>query len=602
MIRFRTAESPFKSDSTPLNKTGFTLMHNQVGEVIAQVMATKSNVTVTWLPSMMRVDAVGQMEVNYDEIAEELGEEPGFFDSAELEEDMSTHYGRMIHLDDRTLFFANPEDAAEYLGFDLVAPMTGGEIPQARGRFGQQYGVRSGNKEFARREGTGAIVPAAAQFSSRQNEDAVTLVAVRRRWPPAPRADDPRSVLASWREDTEQPTERAAAALEDNGFNRSGGTESRPPTGSYVLLPHAGAVFVKTDLVRAAEVEDLLGEDFVVAPDVVLAAQPLPPEVASRIVTFSELDEQAECRWPKESGIEAAHEAGNFGNGVIVGVFDTGCDADHAEFLDHTVDFVYVPPGGGSQRSVRGFATGWHGTHVAAIAAGRRRGIAPDVRLLAAGVIESETYESSLRRLTTALEWFEGRLESSELEALPAVLNLSLGFPARLLASPQVKPALTVIRVLLDHLVDAYRVLVVAAVGNDGPGAPLIPACFPGVLSVGAISSLNGEPAPFSSGGPGPAPYELIDTPDVVGYGVDIMSAMQRDVPGVSLYRTCSGTSMATPYVSGVAALVASATGLQGLDLANHLKSHALRLPYPPERVGSGLVRYTLRGAAVHER
>jgi hypothetical protein len=217
-------------------------------------------------------------------------------------------------------------------------------------------------------------------------------------------------------------------------------------------------------------------------------------------------------------------------------------------------------------------------------------------------VIESETYESSLRRLTTALEWFEGRLESSELEALPAVLNLSLGFPARLLASPQVKPALTVIRVLLDHLVDAYRVLVVAAVGNDGPGAPLIPACFPGVLSVGAISSLNGEPAPFSSGGPGPAPYELIDTPDVVGYGVDIMSAMQRDVPGVSLYRTCSGTSMATPYVSGVAALVASATGLQGLDLANHLKSHALRLPYPPERVGSGLVRYTLRGAAVHER
>jgi propane monooxygenase coupling protein len=34
---------------------------------------------------------------------------------------MSTHYGRMIHEDDRTLFFANPEDAAEYIGFDLVA-------------------------------------------------------------------------------------------------------------------------------------------------------------------------------------------------------------------------------------------------------------------------------------------------------------------------------------------------------------------------------------------------------------------------------------------------------------------------------------------------
>jgi propane monooxygenase coupling protein len=118
---FKTAESPFKADNTASNRCGFTLMNNQVGEVVAAVMATKPNVTVTFLPSMMRVDAVGSMEVNYDEISEALGEEPGFFDQAELEEDMSTHYGRMIHLDDRTMFFANPEDAADYLGFDLTA-------------------------------------------------------------------------------------------------------------------------------------------------------------------------------------------------------------------------------------------------------------------------------------------------------------------------------------------------------------------------------------------------------------------------------------------------------------------------------------------------
>ena len=114
-------ESPFKSDSTPSNRCGFTLMNNQVGEVVAAVMATKPNVKVMWLPSMMRVDAIGKMEVVYDEISEALGEEPGYFNQGELEEDMSTHYGRMIHTDDRTLFFANPEDAAEYLGFDLVA-------------------------------------------------------------------------------------------------------------------------------------------------------------------------------------------------------------------------------------------------------------------------------------------------------------------------------------------------------------------------------------------------------------------------------------------------------------------------------------------------
>jgi propane monooxygenase coupling protein len=115
------ATSPFKSNNTASNMCGFTLMNNQVGAVIAQVMATKDNVTVTPLPSMIRVDAVGRMDVVYDEVSEALGEEPGFFDAAEFEENMSTHYGRMVHLDDRTIMFANPEDAAEYLDFDLVA-------------------------------------------------------------------------------------------------------------------------------------------------------------------------------------------------------------------------------------------------------------------------------------------------------------------------------------------------------------------------------------------------------------------------------------------------------------------------------------------------
>jgi propane monooxygenase coupling protein len=114
-------ESPFKSDSTASNKCGFTLMNNQVGAVVAEVMGHKDNVTVTPLPSMIRVDAIGKMEVVYDEVSEALGEEAGYFDAAEFEENMSTHYGRMIHTDDRTIMVANPEDAAEYLGFDLTA-------------------------------------------------------------------------------------------------------------------------------------------------------------------------------------------------------------------------------------------------------------------------------------------------------------------------------------------------------------------------------------------------------------------------------------------------------------------------------------------------
>jgi propane monooxygenase coupling protein len=118
---FKTPESPYQSNNTASNRCGFTLMNNQVGEVVAQVMETLPNVKVTWLPSMMRVDGEGMFELIYADVDEAAGEEPGWFSAAEFEESMSTHYGRMIHEDDRTIMFANPEDAAGYLGFDLVA-------------------------------------------------------------------------------------------------------------------------------------------------------------------------------------------------------------------------------------------------------------------------------------------------------------------------------------------------------------------------------------------------------------------------------------------------------------------------------------------------
>ena len=119
MTAFKTSESPFKADNTASNMCGFTLMNSQVGVLIANVLARLDNVTVTYLPSMIRVDCVGRMDFVYSEISEALGEDEGFYDAAEFEENMSTHYGRMVHLDDRTIMFANPEDAAEYLDFDL---------------------------------------------------------------------------------------------------------------------------------------------------------------------------------------------------------------------------------------------------------------------------------------------------------------------------------------------------------------------------------------------------------------------------------------------------------------------------------------------------
>ena len=106
-------------NATASNMCGFTLMNNQVGAIIATVLERLDNVQVTHLPSMIRVDGEGKFETVYADIDEEAGEDEDWFGAAEFEENMSTHYGRMVHLDDRTIMFANPEDAAEYIDFDL---------------------------------------------------------------------------------------------------------------------------------------------------------------------------------------------------------------------------------------------------------------------------------------------------------------------------------------------------------------------------------------------------------------------------------------------------------------------------------------------------
>jgi propane monooxygenase coupling protein len=106
----------YEIERTSSGKCGVTLMNNQVGYVVAQVMRAKDGVNVSEYPSMIRVDGDTKIVFDFDEIADALGFE---FGVPEFEEIMSTHYGRMVHLDDQTVLFANPEDAAEYIDFDL---------------------------------------------------------------------------------------------------------------------------------------------------------------------------------------------------------------------------------------------------------------------------------------------------------------------------------------------------------------------------------------------------------------------------------------------------------------------------------------------------
>jgi propane monooxygenase coupling protein len=107
----------FQADPTSSNRAGVTLMNNQVGYVVAELMTAKPGIRVTELPSMIRLDGDARIEFDFAEIAESLGWDD--FGNDDFEEIMSTHYGRMVVLDDRILLFANPEDAAEYIDFDL---------------------------------------------------------------------------------------------------------------------------------------------------------------------------------------------------------------------------------------------------------------------------------------------------------------------------------------------------------------------------------------------------------------------------------------------------------------------------------------------------
>jgi propane monooxygenase coupling protein len=106
----------FKQDNTRSNQCGLTLMNTQDGYVIARIMAGKKDVRIRELPSMIRVDGINLIDFDLDELSVALGRE---IYPADIEEVMSTHYGRMVVTDDHVYLFANPEDAGEYIDFAL---------------------------------------------------------------------------------------------------------------------------------------------------------------------------------------------------------------------------------------------------------------------------------------------------------------------------------------------------------------------------------------------------------------------------------------------------------------------------------------------------
>jgi subtilisin family serine protease len=300
--------------------------------------------------------------------------------------------------------------------------------------------------------------------------------------------------------------------------------------------------------------------------------------------------------WPEGSGIPQAIQQGIRGADVLVGVLDTGVDADHVEFSDKIITYRHVsffpnlpdwPP-----RDVRGFDVDGHGSHVCGIIAGKNVGVAPQVSLYVASVIESETTRTSLTRVISGLNWLLEQFSLPNNERKPAILNMSLGFsisPPPDIDAQEFHQRIQAMHVLLHTMAQA-NILVVTAIGNEGVGRINYPAALEQAVGVGAID-FEGKIAEFSGSG---ALLGKTAKPDLVGYGVDVNSCIERDYQANSLYQRLSGTSMAAPYVTGIAALYRC----QEPNLSQEETQQKLLANCEPlagqlkDRIGNGLARF----------
>ena len=100
-------------DQTISHQCGVTMSDSVEARAIAEFMGAKEGVTVTYAPAMIRIDGEGQMAFKMDEISDYLGREM----TAELfEVNASTHYGRMVRVDDNTvILFGNMDEMMEYI-------------------------------------------------------------------------------------------------------------------------------------------------------------------------------------------------------------------------------------------------------------------------------------------------------------------------------------------------------------------------------------------------------------------------------------------------------------------------------------------------------
>lgn len=252
------------------------------------------------------------------------------------------------------------------------------------------------------------------------------------------------------------------------------------------------------------------------------------------------------------------------GAGVRVAILDTGIQRNHP---DLQVAGGYLAIKSGSYKRLP--RTQWdddegHGTHVAGTVAALNNdygvvGVAPGASLYAVKALDRNG-GGSLSDIIDGIDW----CIANGID----VINMSFGASSDNLS-------------LYQAVVRAYNagVIMVAAAGNSGPGDNTVgyPARYVETIAVAATDSADGI-ASFSSRG---------SQVDIAAPGVAVLSTVLG-----SGYVAWSGTSMATPHVAGVAALLLQANGpMSPAAMKALLKANAEDLGWPVNMQGAGLVR-----------
>jgi serine protease AprX len=252
-------------------------------------------------------------------------------------------------------------------------------------------------------------------------------------------------------------------------------------------------------------------------------------------------------------GVTSARSTfGVTGAGTQVCIPDSGVDPHHEQLDSKVIGWLDLVNGKPTPYDNNG-----HGTHVASIAVGDgvgpgpianlMQGVAPDAALSAVKVLKKDgTGDDSLE--VQAIEWCTGRNAVD-------VISLSLG-------SDLPSDGLDAISQAVDAAT-ADGKIVVAAAGNSGdvPSSITAPGSAKTAITVGAVADWSApSDYPYASDGPylaafssrGPTIDDRIK-PDIVAPGVTIGAAQSGSI---STYTVKSGSSMATPYVAGVALLL----------------------------------------------